>query len=98
MTTMTQPFARFADTRHHPATTCILVALFWLAAAVLVATAHIDLDSRSAAGGAVLTIAAIVGSAYGYTRFCARTAGIAHALAVGIAWLAMAIVIEVAVS
>lgn len=33
-------------------------------------------------------------AAYGYTRFCARHAGISHALGVGIAWLTLGISTE----
>lgn len=97
MTTMTQRLP-FADTRHHPATTIALAFLFWLAAAVLVATAHIEIDSRSASGGVVAAIGAVLASAYCYTRFCSRCGGISHALGVGTAWLALAIAAEIAMT
>ena len=95
MTTMAQRATGFADVRHHPVMTAVLVFLFWIAAAVLVATCHIELDARSESGSAVATIASIVLVAYAYTRLCARCAGIEHALAVGIAWLVLAIVTEI---
>lgn len=98
MTTMAHPATTFADVRHHPVTTAVLVSLFWIAAAVLVATCHAELDALSPSGGAVATIAAIVGVAYAYTRLCARQAGISHALGVGIAWLALAIISEITIS
>ncbi|HWW60660.1 MAG TPA: hypothetical protein VN181_04760 [Thermoanaerobaculia bacterium] len=98
MTTMAQPATTFADVRHHPLTTAALVSLFWVAAAVLVATCHTELDALSPSGGAVATIAAIVGVAYAYTRLCARYAEISHALGVGIAWLALAIITEITIS
>ena len=98
MTTMAHPAATFADVRHHPVTTAALVSLFWIAAAVLVATCHTELDALSPSGGAVAAIAAIVGVAYGYTRLCARRAGVSHALGVGIAWLALAVITEIAIS
>lgn len=94
MTAMTHPAVSFAETHHHPVTTASLVVLFWAAAAIVVATAHIELDPLSTTGGAVATIAAIVVAAYCYTRFCARQAGVSHALGVGIAWLVLAIVTE----
>src|SRR5215210_3285746 len=90
MTTMAHPAARFADVRHHPVTTAALVTLFWIAAAVLVATCHTELDARSPSGSAVATIAAIGVVAYAYTRLCA--------LGVGIAWLVLTIVTEIAIS
>jgi hypothetical protein len=101
MAILAQPAAQpatFADVRHHPVTTAVLVSLFWGAAAVLVATCHARLDARSPAGGTFAAIAAIAGAAYAYTRLCARHAGISHALGVGIAWLALAIAAEIMVS
>lgn len=76
----------------------VLVFVFWLAAAVLVATAHAQLDTRSTTGGAVAAIASIVGTAYAYTRLCARSAEMPHALGVGIAWLVLTIVAELFVT
>jgi hypothetical protein len=95
MTTMTHQAVSFAESRHHPVTTVLLVVLFWAATAVVVATAHIEIDPLSTSGGAVATIGAIVVAAYCYTRFCARNSGTTHALGVGIAWLLLAIVTEI---
>lgn len=81
----------FAETRHHLVTTAALVILFWIAAAGAVAAAQTKLEPISPPGAAVATIAAILLAAYGYTRVCARYAGISHALGVGIAWLALGI-------
>ncbi|HET8775588.1 MAG TPA: hypothetical protein VFP80_17445 [Thermoanaerobaculia bacterium] len=75
-----------------------LVGVFWIAAAGLVVTCHAGLDARSPSGCAVATIAAIAGVAYAYTRLCAPNAGASHALGVGIAWLVLAIVAEIAIS
>lgn len=93
--TRTMPFA---DRRHHPLTTAALIFLFWAFAAALVATFHIQLDVLSWMGGAAATLLAILGSAYLYTRICARCAGVDHALGVGIAWLVMTIVAEIAIT
>ena len=98
MITMTREAVPFADSQHSPAITAVLVVLFWLAAAALVGTAHVELDPLSVSGGSVATIASIFIAAYFYTRFCARQAGIAHALGVGIAWLVLAIVAEMAMT
>lgn len=95
---MAQPATHFADVHHHPVMTAVLVFLFWLAAGVLVATCHVELDRLSPSGSAVAIIAAIVGAAWAYTHFCARCAGISHALGVGIAWLVLAIVTEIALT
>lgn len=97
MPTMTHS-ASFAISRHHPLTIATLVVTFWLAAAVLVATAHRALDPLSVPGGAVATIAAVLITAYAYTRLCARDAGTSHALGVGIAWLVLTIVAEMAMT
>lgn len=63
--------------------------LFWLLAAALAATGG---------GRAAVVIPAIAGAAYAYTRLCAKQAGVAHALGVGIAWLVLAIVAEIVIS
>lgn len=98
MTTMTHPDDSFADSRHHPLTSAILVGLFWLAAAAVVGTAHEAIDPLSDWGGAAASIAAVFVCAYCYTRFCARCAGITHALGVGITWLVLAIATEIAMT
>ena len=95
---MTHPVARFADVRHHPAATVILIALFWLGGAVLAATARIELEHFFPAAAAVGSIAAIATAAAAYTRFCARRAGFGHAIDVGIIWLVLSIAMEVAVT
>ena len=46
----------------------------------------------------MVTVGAVFAVAYCYTRFCARNAGISHALGVGTAWLVMAIVAEMTMS
>lgn len=94
MVTNAQHAIRFAETRHNRMTTAVLVILFWICAAVAVAIAQTRLQPVSPAGGATATVAAILLAAYCYTRFCARYAGISHALGVGIAWLALGIATE----
>lgn len=99
MTTMTtHSAASFSDSRHHPLITSALVGLFWLAAATLVATIHVELDRLSIWGGASAAIGAVFVCAYFYTRLCARHAGVTHALSVGIAWLVLAIAAEIAMT
>ena len=98
MTTMTQPLAPFAHRRHHPATTAVLVVLFWMVAAALVIATHLEIEPRSARVGAVATIAALFATAYAYSRFVAREAGVTHALGVGTAWLMLSIATEVALT
>jgi len=98
MATMTQQATSFADSHHSFAATAALVTLFWIIAAAGVGVVHTEIDLLSASGGAVASIAIIVVSAWCYTRFCARCAGISHALGVGIAWLVFGIVTEIAVT
>ena len=98
MATMTQQAVSFAGSRHRFATTAALVTLFWLLAAVAVGAVHAEIDPLSASGGAVASIAVIVIAAWCYTRFCARCAGISHALGAGIAWLSFGIVAEIAIT
>ena len=94
MADIAHPATRFAETRHHLVTTAALVVLFWMAAAAAVTAAQTRLDPISPAGATVATIGAIVLAAWCYTRFCARHAGISHALGVGIAWLFLGIAAE----
>lgn len=98
MTTMTQPLNRFADRRHHPATTAALVVLFWMFASALVIATHLGIEPRSAKAATVATIASLVVTAYAYSQSVARQAGITHALGVGIAWLTLSIVTEIALA
>jgi hypothetical protein len=98
MDTMTRPIPRFAFRPHHPLATAALVVLFWLAAAVLVIAAHVELDVRSTATSATATIAMLLLAAYGYTRLVAQESGVAHALGVGITWLVLSIVAEIALT
>jgi hypothetical protein len=98
MATMTQLATPFAETQHRLATTAALVTLFWLVAAAAVVTAQTELDPLSPSGGAAATIAAILLGAWGYTRLCARYAGISHALAVGSAWLLLGIIAEMSMT
>lgn len=98
MTILTRSNARPPDVRHHPATTCILATLTWMGAAALVAAAHLGLDRFSMEGSSVVVITAITGMACVYMRLCADHAGVSHALAVGIIWLVLAIVMEIAVT
>lgn len=74
--------------RRWPIVTAVLVFLFWALAAGIAAMSS---------GRAAVAIPAIAGAAYAYTRLCAKRAGVAHALGVGIAWLVLAIAAEVAV-
>jgi len=98
MATMTQQAASFADSRHSFGTTAALVTLFWIVAAAGVGAVHRQIDPLSSSGGAVASIAVIVVTAWCYSRFCARCAGISHALGVGIAWLVLGIAAEIAVT
>jgi len=98
MTAMTQPLTRFADRSHHPATTAALVVLFWMLASALVIATHLEIEPRSAKAGMVATIASLVVTAYAYSQFVARQAGVTHALGVGIAWLTLSIVTEIALA
>ena len=95
MTAENHPAARFARARHHIVTTAALVIVFWMAAAGAVIAAQKMLERRHPATATVVTIAAIVATAYVYTRFCAREAGVSHALGVGAAWLLLGVATEV---
>jgi hypothetical protein len=98
MATATRPATPFAETRHHFATNAALATLFWLIAATAVATAHARLDALSPSSGAIAAAAVIVVCAFSYTRLCARQAGVTHALAVGLVWLVLGIITEIAMT
>ncbi len=98
MTTMTPPVEQFATRHHHPATTAALVVVSWMIAAALVLAVHVEIEPRSARASAVATIAVLIATAYAYSRFVARQAGVSHALGVGTAWLSLSIATEIAVT
>ena len=97
MTTMLHPTTAFATRHHHPATTGAFVLLFWLLAAIAVTSAHVALG-RSPIACAVVTLAIIVIAAFAYIRTVTRCCGVTHALGVGIAWLVLSIIVEIAVT
>lgn len=97
MTTMTRS-ATPITARHRLATTAAMALLFWIIAASAVSSVHVALDPLSPYGAAIASIAAIVLCAYGYTRFHAREKGASHALGVGVAWLVLGIITEVAMT
>jgi hypothetical protein len=72
--------------------------LFWLVAAVLVAASHAALDRSSIAAGTFVEIVSIVAAAFGYMRFAARDATVDHAFGVGIAWLLLSVLSELALA
>lgn len=75
---------------HHRMTTAALVVLFWgIAAALVIAATRL---------GTAAEIAALIATAYAYSRFAGREAGISHCLGVGIAWLVLSIITELALS
>lgn len=94
--TATQRIEPFAYRHHHPATTALLVVLFWLVADVFLVATHVAIEPLSARGAALAAVAALVLTAFAYTRFVAREAGEAHALGVGVAWLLLSIAAEMA--
>ena len=93
MTTMTQ-----AIPRTHSLKVPACMAFFWIVAAMLVMAARLTLDRVSPIASAAVTIAVILGAAYGYTRLAAQNAGVTHALSVGITWLVLSIVAELTIA
>jgi hypothetical protein len=93
-----QPIPPFPFRRHHPAVITLFVLLFWILAAALVLTAQIGIEPRSPSAGAVAAVAALVLTSFGYTHFVARETGVVHALGVGIAWLALSMAAEIALT
>lgn len=94
----TEPLVPFSTRPHHLVTTAALGTLFWAVAAMLVLATHRVIEPWSARGGALAAVAALVLAAFAYTRLVAREAGVAHALAVGIGWLVLSIVAEMALT
>lgn len=94
MTTASQQ-VRFTASQHPRVRAALGVVGLWLVAALAVAAAHTLLEPLSAPGCAAVTTVAILAAAYGYTRLFAPSAGLNHALGVGVAWLTMALVVEV---
>ena len=74
----------------------LAVVLFWIVAAAVVVFTQTWLVPRSLFVGSLAASLAIFATAYGYTRYCARFAGASHALGVGIVWLLLAVLTEMA--
>lgn len=98
MTATPHPVTVFADTPHHPVTTAAFVVLFWLFGGALVILAHAMLDGHSPLAGALAVIGAVFLAASLYTRFVVRQPSLGHCLAVGTAWIVLAIATELAVT
>jgi len=98
MTTMTSPIESVGPARRNSLITAGFMTLFWGIAAVLVMLAHRNVDPLSPVAGAAATIAAILAAAYAYTRLTARSAGVTHALSVGITWLVLSILTELIIA
>ena len=72
--------------------------LFWIIAALLVASCHATLDRWSIAGGTFAEIVVIITTAFCYMRLAAREATVDQALGAGIGWLLLAVLTEIALS
>lgn len=96
MTTMTRSEA--AGSQRHAIRAGASIVLFWLLAALIVGTAHLQLDRGYAWEAAAVEIGAIVGVAFVYMRLIAPAGSVDHALLVGIVWLALAIVAEMGIA
>ncbi|HET7435734.1 MAG TPA: hypothetical protein VFN10_13580 [Thermoanaerobaculia bacterium] len=68
----------------------------WIAAALIVAAAHVEESSLTVTGTAAVAMTSIVLFAYVYMRRCAPDADVSHALGVGVAWLLLAVITEIA--
>ena len=86
------------EARHGIMATASVVVFCWIWAATAAGLAHAFLDSRSVTGGAAATILSIIGVAWAYTRLYARSTTLSHALGVGIAWLVLTTIAEIAIS
>ncbi|MCU1347616.1 MAG: hypothetical protein JWO56_646 [Acidobacteria bacterium] len=92
MTAILHSDVRFIRARPGLAARMALVVLFWGAAALLVVSTQPLIEGFSTAA----KVGAIVVAAWAYMRFAARNARIDHALYVGLAWLTLDIVAEIA--
>jgi hypothetical protein len=92
MTVSVQPVhARASGVR-----TAVMVIVFWILAAALVVAVHRNIDGASRIGGRIACAAAVVAAAGAYVKLGASRATIDHALLVGVTWLVLAIVAEIA--
>ena len=73
----------------------MLVVLTWAVAAALVLAANYEIEPVSPALDVVVKVIAIVVAALVYVRLCMPRTTLEGALAVGAAWLVLAIVVEV---
>ncbi len=97
MATMTLRAIRLSKPQRRLATNICLIFAFWIVAAAAVAAAHLFLDTRSPGVAAIAAMTAIAVVAFAYMRLAASDVTVDHALAVGISWLVLAVLTEVAV-
>ena len=99
MTTMTRSYATDAtQTKHRTVKRAVLVAVFWIVAATLVAIAHQKLYRESPVAAVAIEAVAIVATAGAYIRIAAPHSTLDHALFVGTVWVLLGIATEIAMT
>ncbi len=99
MTTMTRSVTtEVAQRKHRTATRAVLVAVFWVIAALLVAIAHQTLNSVSPVIAVAVEVLAIMAAAGAYMRITAPHCTLDHALCVGTVWVLLGIATEIAMT
>ncbi|MEA2163442.1 MAG: hypothetical protein QOK37_1569 [Thermoanaerobaculia bacterium] len=95
MTTLTRSEARVTPRKLNAALRAVLVFVFWIIAAVLVASIHQSTSATMPVACVVLEVLAIVAAAATYIRFATHEATLDHALLTGTAWLLFGIATEI---
>jgi uncharacterized MnhB-related membrane protein len=84
--------------KHRLLATAAFVLLFWIIAVLLVFAAHQAFGHAEPWMSVAAKTIAIIATALAYMRIAAPGATLDHALGVGVIWLVLVIVVEVAVS
>ena len=98
MTTMTGSITDVPQTKRRSATRVVLVAVFWIIAALLVAISHQKLYAASPVVAVAIEAVAIVSTAGVYIRITAPQSTLDHALFVGTVWVLLGIATEIAMT
>ena len=78
--------------------TTVRIVLFWIAVAILVVAVDRNVSPRSPVTGAAVKVFVMAAVAFIYMRGVGHRATLDHALVVGVAWLLLAIVVEMSMT
>jgi hypothetical protein len=90
--------SHIVERKRHSAIRAAMIVVLWIAAAFLVAIAHLKMDAISPVASVVVEVTAIMAMAGAYVRLVTPEATLDHALFVGTTWVLLGIATEIAMT